>query len=80
MENYDQTLQLPEAQRTQNMDYVINWKLMVMVMMVAIVLSRFGHHLLHHFFPAVDLSKLEYLIPALQVVKPHTNTEYGQTQ
>ena len=28
-------------------------------------LTTFGHHLLHHFFPTVDLSKLELLYPAL---------------
>ena len=41
--------------------------IMTMTMMMVMTLARFGHHLLHHFFPAVDISKLEYLYPALQV-------------
>ena len=40
---------------------------LMMLRMMVLTLARFGHHLLHHFFPAVDISKLEYLYPALQV-------------
>ena len=41
--------------------------------------SRFGHHLLHHFFPAVDISKLEHLYPALQVlVLSIINNQFNQ--
>ena len=47
----------------------VTMAMMIMMAMVAIMvpLTRFGHHLLHHFFPAVDISKLEHLYPALQV-------------
>jgi len=38
-------------------------------------LVTFGHHLLHHLFPTVDLSKLEYLYPALY----ETCKEMGET-
>ena len=41
--------------------------LRMMTLMMVLMMPRFGHHLLHHFFPAVDISKLEYLYPALQV-------------
>ena len=40
---------------------------MMIMMTMMVPLTRFGHHLLHHFFPAVDISKLEHLYPALQV-------------
>jgi len=43
---------------------------------VPLQLTTFGHHLLHHFFPAVDLSKLEYLIPALQETLEEQNEKY----
>jgi len=38
-------------------------------------LVTFGHHLLHHYFPTVDTSKLEYLYPALY----QTCEEMGET-
>lgn len=38
-------------------------------------LVTFGHHILHHYFPTVDTSKLEYLYPALY----ETCEEMGET-
>jgi len=35
------------------------------VLSTPLQLVTFGHHLLHHYFPTVDTSKLEYLYPAL---------------